>query len=91
MEKIITIPMNENSCVIKVSVQVSKYSGHLTDDGVTKYIVEVIYPDGTWKMLETSLSYPPALVAAKVEAEKRGADLLPESMFPSCKVGEVAA
>ena len=84
---IIPIPKNDRAIVTKVSVQVSLYSkqnGGSDDD--TVFAVEVLFPDGTWKIVETFEQLDAANAFAKSEAHSRGADLLPESRWPNRKV-----
>lgn len=83
MAEIINFPKNENTCVTKVSVQVSKYQN---EGAAPLYVVETLFPDGTWTSGFYSTVLTRALQAAKDEAKERDADLLPESLWPYAKL-----
>lgn len=84
---VVEISKSKNACVSKVSVQVSEYSeANGGADNGTLYVVEVLFPDGTWVMTSHHKSLADAVDDAKSEAEKRDALLLTESMWPNRKV-----
>lgn len=85
---VVLMPGSENSCVDRVSVQVSEYSeenGGASIGSGTIYAVETLFPDGTW----ATDCHHRDLIAAKAAAERvaknRGAVLLINSIWPNRK------
>lgn len=75
------------SPVKKVSVQVSERNeAQGTSEDGTFYVVEVLFPDGTWQPMGYHRDLKEARLAAQLEACARGADLLPRSLWPNGQI-----
>lgn len=81
MSKIVRFPQPEarRSIVTHTCIQVSRYP---CDDGTHSYAVEVLFPDGTWKILHRSPDIDEAWRLAGKEAGERQVSLLADSLWP---------
>lgn len=85
---VVEIMPHSRTCVSRVSVQVSEYSvANGGNDSETLYTVEVLFPDGTWKIDSHHRNLGDAWIEAACVANDRGALLLPQSLWPSRQVG----
>ena len=79
---IVSLFPTENSCLNKVSVQVSEYGEKNGGcDNGTLFVVEVLFPDGKWWEVSHHRSLHEARLAASKEAAARSADLLPVTLW----------
>lgn len=80
MSNVVPIRENLGYTVKETCVQVSRYP---QDDGSGLYIVEILYPDGTWDKLHHARDLGEAWKMAGKEAGDRRVPLLPESIWPN--------
>ncbi|OJH45197.1 hypothetical protein [Paracoccus sp. SM22M-07] len=89
MSDIIDIGTRSNSCVSRVSVQVSQYSeangGSELGTG-TLFAVETLFTDGTWLVEHWHRDLQAARDHARAVADDRGAVVLINSMWPNRQV-----
>lgn len=85
----IRLPLGREAVVEQVSVHVAEYSsenGGRDAGEQTIYVVEVLFPDGTWTSSDHSTEYGEACSYAVDEAKQRGAVVLDQCAWPNRRV-----